>query len=41
MVAVLAEETEPPPETAPIRWLLLTTTIPDASSAGARAAVRR
>jgi hypothetical protein len=40
VVAVLAEELAPPPETPPIRWLLLTT-LADASPAGARAAVRR
>jgi hypothetical protein len=40
VVAILAEETAPPPETPPIRWLLLTT-LADATPTGARAAVRR
>lgn len=40
VVAVLAAELAPPPDVPPIRWLLLTT-LPDASPAGAIAAVRR
>ncbi len=40
VVAVLAEELAPPPDTPPIRWLLLTT-LSDATPAGAIAAVRR